>query len=512
MRYQDWNIIAKIIHKLKVNSAAGPDGLPPIFYRQTVDAIKYPLLILFRSLIDLHAVPSEWKLSTITPIFKKGSPSDPANYRPISLTCTCCKILESIIACELLEYLSSHNLITKHQHGFLKKHSTTTNLLESVNDWSLALSNHHSVLIAYIDFQRAFDSVSHSKLLHKLSRYGICGNLLSWISSFLSNRLQQVKVGSSLSETCQVVSGVPQGSVIGPLLFNLFINDITDCLDSTTSTSKLFADDIKIYTELLNHNSSVDFQSELDLIHQWSVRWQLPISHSKCYLLSLGRQEASVTSFTINGVHLTISNLSTDLGVIVDPDLKFDRHVFSIVARAKQRAAIIHRCFLSRNVNNLILAFKTYVRPLLEYAPQVWSLHLSYLIDAIESVQRSFTKRLPGFANLTYAERLTNLKLDSLEQRRMHFDVTLCYNIVHGLSAIRFDDMFTFNNSCTRGHSLKLNVPVGKSDVRKYSFAVRVVPIWNSLPEKIVTASTTKSFKHLILSHNFNVFLKFRYM
>ena len=109
--------------------------------------------------------------------------------------------------------------------------------------------------------------------------------------------------------------------------------------------------------------------------------------------------------------------------------------------------------FLSRNVNNFILAFKTYVRPLLEYAPQVyWSPQLSYLIDAIESVQRSFTKRLPGFANLTYAERLTNLKFDNLEQRRMHFDMIMCYNIVHGLSAIRFDDMFTFNNSCTRGH------------------------------------------------------------
>ena len=224
------------------------------------------------------------------------------------------------------------------------------------------------------------------------------------------------------------------------------------------------------------------------------------LSTEMWYVHTLGRQEASVTSFTINGVPLTISNLSTDLGVIVDSDLKFDRHVHGIVARANQRAALIHRCFLSRNVNNLILAFKTYVRHLLDYAPQVWSPHLSYLIDAIESVQRSFTKRLPGFANLTYAERLTNLKLDSLEQRRMHFDLIMCFNIVHGLSAIRFDDMFTFNNSCTRGHSLKLNVPVAKSDVRKFSFAVRVVPIWNFLPENIVTASTTKAFKHYLIT------------
>ena len=214
------------------------------------------------------------------------------------------------------------------------------------------------------------------------------------------NRIRTSICRGSFNIGLTLVQSRFEDSHLGPIVVVIVVN--------STSTSKLFADDIKIYTELLNQNSSVAFQTELDLIHQWSVRWQLPIAHSKCHLLSLGRQEASVTSFTINGVTLTISNLSTDLGVIVDPDLKFDRHVHGIVALAKQRAALIHRCFLSRNVNNLILAFKTYVRPLLEYAPQVWSPHLSYLIDAIESVQRSFTKRLPGFANLAYAELLTN--------------------------------------------------------------------------------------------------------
>ena len=138
-------------------------------------------IILFRSLIDLHDLPSEWKHSIVTPIYKKGSPSAPSNYRPIALTCSCCKILESLIVSDLLYFLQSHNLISKHQHGFLKHHSTCSNLLESLNDWTLSLSNRKCVVVAYIDFARAFDSISYPKLFIKLAAYGIGGNLLFWI-------------------------------------------------------------------------------------------------------------------------------------------------------------------------------------------------------------------------------------------------------------------------------------------------------------------------------------------
>ena len=167
--------------------------------------MQYPLSTFFRSLVDLHSLPSEWKTSHITPIFKKGAPSDPANYRPIALTCTCSKILETIISNELTHYLFEHKLISSQQHGFLKRHSTSTNLLESINDWSIAISNRHSVNIAYIDYKSAFDCISHSKLLIKLSSYGIYGNLYLWIKSFLSSRTQAVKINSVLSSPCAVV-------------------------------------------------------------------------------------------------------------------------------------------------------------------------------------------------------------------------------------------------------------------------------------------------------------------
>ena len=192
-------VIKRILSKLKTNPVPGPDRLPPIFYNKTSASISFPLCIIFRTFVDLKNLPAEWKKSIVTPEFKKGNQSIPSNYRPIALTCTCCKILESIISGELNDYLFEHNLISKTQHGFLKCHSTTTNLLESLHDWTLSLSNHKSVIIATIDFQRAFDSISHSKLIHKLKSYGISGNLLFWLQSFLTARTQCVRVGSALS-------------------------------------------------------------------------------------------------------------------------------------------------------------------------------------------------------------------------------------------------------------------------------------------------------------------------
>ena len=228
---------------------------------------------------------------------------------------------ESLIASQLLDFLIIHNLITKHQHGFLKRHSTNTNLLECLNDWTLSISNHKFVHIGYIDFQRAFDSISHPKLIVKLISYGISGNLLFWVKAFLFNRTQAVRVGSTLSRSIDVTSGVPQGSVLGPLLFNLFINDIADFFDKCKI--KMFADDLKLYTEL-SVDSISHFQLYLDHISAWAATWQLGISYSKCHFLELGNS-ASTFSYNLNHIAITKSDIVTDLGVIIDSNLKFKK-------------------------------------------------------------------------------------------------------------------------------------------------------------------------------------------
>ena len=220
------------------------------------------------------------------------------------------------------------------------------NLLESLNSWTISLANHKSITIAYVDFQRAFDSISHTKLLHKLTSYGISGNLYLWIEAFLHNRTQAVRVGTSISTTYTIISGVPLGSVLGPLLFNLFINDLADLFDPNTCTTKLFADDLKLFTEITDHNSASHFQSNFDSLYAWSIRWQIGISNSKSFILDLGISQHQ--PFSIGSSFLTSSIFVKDLGIIIDPQLKFNSHIFENVKRANQRAELIHRSFLSK--------------------------------------------------------------------------------------------------------------------------------------------------------------------
>ena len=196
------------IAKLKAKSSAGPDGFPALLFKKLLHCLAYPLSVMFDGIFQFGEIPCVWKKAIVIPIFKKGSSSDPGNYRPISLTCICCKLFEACIKAQLIPYLFEHNMISSSQHGFLAKKSTCTNLLECLCDWSGNLDKHAATLVAYIDFAKAFDSVSLPKLMHKLPSYGLAGNLLSCIKAFLTNRSQRVRVGSSFSveKKCSVVS------------------------------------------------------------------------------------------------------------------------------------------------------------------------------------------------------------------------------------------------------------------------------------------------------------------
>ena len=489
-------IVRRILSKLKTNSAPGPDRIPPIFYKNSSTSISFPLSTIYRTFIDLKNLPAEWKHSVITPKLKKGNPSLPSNYRPIALTCTACKILESIISIELNDFLLHHDLISKHQHGFLKRHSTSTNLLESLKDWTLSLAKHKSVIIASIDFQRAFDSISHIKLIHKLKSYGISGNLLFWLQAFLNNRTQCVKVGSSISTSCPVSSGVPQGSVAGAILFILFINDISDHFDQAI-TAQLFADDLKIYTEFSLHTSTISLQQHLNLIHAWSLTWQLNIAYTKCNAMQLGGQfiPGNLPTLHLADHLLPHTTQLTDLGIQIDNQLKFNNHINDITNRANQRSNLIIRCFLSQDSNSLVRAYKTYIRPLLEYNSVVWSPYQICQINAIEAVQRAFTRRLPSLKTFTYPERLSHLKLQTLEHRRLITDLYTCYCIVYGHSSLKFDEFFTYSHRTSlRGHSKKLEIPLCNNNRSKNFFSSRVIHPWNSLPQDIISIPNPKLF------------------
>jgi len=256
-------LIKRVIRKMRTNAKAGPDAIPPKFYKTCCDELSLPLSFLFQLSFHHGFLPPDWLIAYVTPVYKKGDTTDPNNYRPIALTCTLCKIMETVIKDQLLQYLLQKQLISKKQHAFIKMHSTSTNLLECTHDWFVSISKHMCVDVVYIDFSRAFDSIVHSKLLCKLSTYGVEGKLLDWIGSFLHNRLQCVVIENCYSGYSNVVSGVPQGSVLGPVLFLIFINDI-ETICSGETDMHLFADDLKLYSSVNISDYSFSLQQTLD--------------------------------------------------------------------------------------------------------------------------------------------------------------------------------------------------------------------------------------------------------
>lgn len=488
--------LLKICKKLKPKATSDPNGYCNYLLKQIMPAITVPVCDMFHSFLSVGKVPSEWRSAIITPLYKKGPSSQVTNYRPISLTSIFSKLMERVISTELINYLQQHHLITKQQHGFLTKRSTSTNLIESLNDWTLNIEKRNHQSVAYIDFAKAFDSVCHKKLLIKLANYGICGSLLDWIYSFLSDRSCQTKIGNHLSSVLPIISGVVQGSCLGPVLFIIFINDITDLFPDGTCV-KLFADDVKLYSKV--HTDPHVLQYCLNRVAEWSRDWQLPISENKCCVLELKRLSDVV--YGLENYVLPTVQETDDLGVTVDSGLKFSQHVSKLTAKGHRLANLILKCFLSRDVDSLVRAFTTYVRPGLEYSSIVWNPMLKKDIEMLEKVQKRFTKRIPGLKCLTYCQRLARLKLDSLELRRVRADLIFTYKLVFGLINLKLTDYFILRSDTrSRGHPYKLFLPGCISTTRHSFFAYRAARIWNGLPKDSTNFSSLSLFKRSLCS------------
>ena len=305
------------------NSFSCPDDLPPILFKKLKHILVFRLTLLFNQLLSVAAVPQDWRNAVIIPVLKKGFAGSVTNYRPISLTSVISKIMERVISRKITEYLISNSLLSDAQHGFLKGRSTCTNLLECMNDWTLNIDLGCNTVIIYIDFAKAFDSVSHNKLLCKLYSYGIRGQLLLWLQRFFLNRTHQTTVGDSISDLSDLISGVVQGSGIGPIMFISFINDLIAALEQQGVTAKLFADDLKLYMCVTNVCDLSRLHSALSALEDWERLWQLSVSPNKCCVLSVGKKVLGDSSLqlSIDGSILPVVNSCVDLGITVSNDL-----------------------------------------------------------------------------------------------------------------------------------------------------------------------------------------------
>ncbi len=289
------------------------------------------------------------------------------------------------------------------QYGFISGRSISLQLLEVLDKWSEALDNGESIDVIYMDFQKAFDVVPHRRLISKIKSYNFTNQLAAWIESFLSGRSQQVIVNKSKSKWMDVTSGIPQGSVLGPLLFVIFINDLPE---SVKSTLFLFADDTKIYRTIQNSDDQAILQSDLDKLHQWSEKWLLRFHPAKCKHMHIGKPVPDPAPYSLNSTNLEKVSKEKDIGVIVDEDLEFDSHIAEKAKKAMQMFAMLRRTFHYLNEESFIPLYKSLVRTHLDFASTVWSPYKAKHIEQLEAVQRRITKQLPGMQNLSYPERL----------------------------------------------------------------------------------------------------------
>ena len=378
--------------------------------------------------------------------------------------------------------------------------------LKCKNEWSKHFDGKSPIDVIYLDFSKAFDSVSLEKLLLKLSAYGINGFCLNWIRSFLSNRSQRVKIGQTLSNVVPVTSGVPQGSVLGPTLFLLFINDLCDYFENTTSIS-LFADDVKLFD--LSRNFFA-LQENLNRIIQWSDIWQLSISLDKCCVLHLGKSNPKNPYFMRDTELPHDITEFKDLGVYITHDLSSNAHCDYITKKSMKTSNLILKAFHSKNTDLLVRAFKTYVRPVLEYSSVVWNPCLLKDIDLVERVQRRFTKCLFRDKTITYKERLALLNLESLELRRLHNDLMMVYSIVKN-NILPINDFFTIVSNTNRAsNSCKLYLTRFRCNARKFDLCNRVTDIWNDLPQRIIDSRNVKIFSTHLKQLNLNNFIRGR--
>ena len=243
-----------------------------------------PLQILFKQSLSLGKVPADWKNAKVVPIFKKGAKGEPGNYRPVSLTCAICKLMESIIRDVITGHLKSNNLINDSQHGFADNRSCQTNLIEFMDFVTKCVDEGDAVDVVYLDFSKAFDKISHKKLIQKLKSHGIQGAVLDWIEEWLSNRKQRVSVNGFMSDEKDVSSGVPQGSVLGPILFVIYINDIDDEATAIELLRK-FADDTKGAKVIKNKDDADKLQQCLDKLYDWSIKWSMEFNVKKCKII-----------------------------------------------------------------------------------------------------------------------------------------------------------------------------------------------------------------------------------
>lgn len=489
--------VLKKLKNLDPSKSCGPDGLHPRLLKELAEELADPIAELFTISFAEGKLPHQWKDANVTPLFKKGDKSEAGNYRPVSLTSILCKIMEAIVRDSIVEHMEANGCVSKCQHGFLAKRSCVSNLLSVLDKWTEFLDEGTPVDVIYLDFAKAFDSVPHERLLVKLESYGITSHVAAWVRDFLTGRRQRVRINDCFSNWSSVTSGVPQGSVLGPVLFVLYINDLPEVVKSLC---EMYADDTKVFSPVLTDEQRKKLQGDLDSLVEWADKWQLRFNADKCKVLHLGygnpefeydmKRHASDERVTLGA-----TEVEKDLGVQVDKDLKFATHIESQVNKANKILGLIRRSYQFLDAQSMKLLFSALVRPHLECANTIWFPKFEKDKKLIEGVLQRATRLIPHLKSLDYEERLKRLDIPSMKYRRDRGDMIEVFKHLNGYYTVNQKLLVRDVDSVTRGHEFKLEKRRGKTTLRLHFFGFRVVNAWNALPASVAEAPNLQTFK-----------------
>ena len=501
--------VQTILESLDVTKATGPDGIPAKLLKETASVIAPSLCKLFNKSLNTGVLPQEWKEANIVPVFKKGDHEHTENYRPISLLSLVSKVLERCVLNSLKDQL--YNTISSCQHGFISGKSCTSNLLEVLDHIGSLLDNGEQIDVVYMDMSKAFDKVSHGRLLHKLREFGCGGTLLQWFSSYLTDRRQRVTVAGVTSDPLPVGSGVPQGSILGPALFLLFVNDLPDAVES--SDVAMFADDTKIYKKIKSQDDASLLQSDINRLHVWSSASGLLFNETKCKTQRITRKLRPVVStYSLNNTELASVNAERDLGVWVSNNLNWNKQVLDQTARANRLLGYIKRnTRFIQSVSVRRTLYLTLVSAHLVYAAQIWTPQSIELISRIERIQRRATKyilKLPFLTTVTYSLRLQTLSLLPITYWHEYLDMVFFFKMTHGLVLVKSNLLpvprCTRPTRSTSSNIVKYTVRHCKTSTYQKSYIIRTTRIWNALADELnLNMDKLNSFKRAMLHYYF---------
>ena len=484
--------IEDAIDELSPNSAAGPDQFPAMLLKQCKKTLSKPLYLIWKKSLKTGEIPNILKKANIVPIHKGDSRGEAKNYRPVALTSHIIKIFEKVLRNNIVSHMEENNLLNPGQHGFRAGRSCLSQLLSHVETITKILEDGDNVDVIYLDFSKAFDKVDFLVTLRKIKHLGISGNIGKWIYSFLTGRTQCVIVNGMRSDVSEVKSGVPQGSVLGPLLFLILLGDIDKSVSSAFVSS--FADDTRVGHRIKTAEDINSLQEDLKAIYQWSADNNMKFNSEKFECIRYGkRRDIHETTVYLSDTNTVIApkDQIKDLGVIISSNCLFKNQIDNVVKTASKLCGWILRTFKTRTPRLMILLWKSLVLSKLDYCSQLWSPIGKGDIQKLEMVQRSFIRKIDDMRHFDYWTQLKKLRLYSLERRRERYIIIYIWRILeHQVPDLTSGEIYSINEGGRLGRkssfpSISNSAPPEIKKIRYASLSSRGPQLFNILPAEL---------------------------